>query len=352
MAAQLRENDKLVAAANRRLADLARQRALAESALDTLNTQSARTAGRIEARQKQLAAQLYREYVHGEPDTLGDVLRGEDPGQSTRDRYYLALVSQAQTRALGDLKQDLQEKQRLATAAAEKRGELGRIEQDQAAGRAALLARQHERQELLAHIGQRIQTQKKEIETLKASEQRLTRLIENLARQKPHSAPSPRPGRKPGAGTEPGVPPPPPLRSADISTARGAFAAQKGRLRLPVQGEIAGRFGSPRGEGSVWKGLFIRAAEGVEVHAVAAGRVAFADNLRGFGNLIIIDHGDGFLSVYGNNRNLLRTTGQEVKAGEPVAAVGASGGAGESGLYFELRYQGQPFDPLKWMAPR
>ena len=88
------------------------------------------------------------------------------------------------------------------------------------------------------------------------------------------------------------------------------------------------------------------------MHAVAAGRVVFADWLRGFGNLMILDHGDGLLSVYGNNETLLRGVGDVVQAREVISAVGSTGGSQDSGLYFELRYQGKPFDPLAWLGPR
>jgi len=141
-----------------------------------------------------------------------------------------------------------------------------------------------------------------------------------------------------------------PVREADTSGTTGTFASQRGKLILPVKGTLAGRFGAPRPEGGTWKGLFIRAGEGGEVRAVAAGRVVFADWLRGFGNLLIIDHDDGFLSVYGNNQSLLRQPGDETRGGEVVATVGNSGGNPESGLYFELRHRGQVFDPMKWVA--
>jgi septal ring factor EnvC (AmiA/AmiB activator) len=143
------------------------------------------------------------------------------------------------------------------------------------------------------------------------------------------------------------------VKNHDPGNVGGAFAALRGQLRLPVKGTIAGRFGSPRAEGGAsWKGIFIRAAEGAEVKAVAGGAVVFSDWLRGFGNLLIIDHGDDFLSVYGNNESLLATVGASVKGGESVATVGNSGGNPDSGLYFELRHRGQPFDPLKWASNR
>jgi septal ring factor EnvC (AmiA/AmiB activator) len=130
----------------------------------------------------------------------------------------------------------------------------------------------------------------------------------------------------------------------------GNFARQKGSLRLPVRGPVAGRFGSPRDGGGTWHGLFIRAGAGNDVKAVAGGRVVFAEWMRGFGNLMIVDHGDSYLSIYGNNDSLLKQVGQAVKGGETVATVGNSGGNQESGLYFELRHKGQPIDPMKWAS--
>jgi septal ring factor EnvC (AmiA/AmiB activator) len=128
-------------------------------------------------------------------------------------------------------------------------------------------------------------------------------------------------------------------------------------MALPVSGDVTARFGSPRrveGAGTVptWKGLFIRAPLGTEVRAVAPGQIVFADWLRGFGNLMVIDHGDGYLSVYGNNESLLRNVGDSVAVGDSIASVGNTGGNEQTGLYFELRFQGRPFDPLKWIAAR
>ena len=129
------------------------------------------------------------------------------------------------------------------------------------------------------------------------------------------------------------------------------FSTLRGSLRLPVRGELAGRFGSPRTEGGVAaKGLFIRAAEGEQVRAIGAGRVVYADWMRGFGNLLIVDHGGGYLTIYGNNESVLKAVADPVRTGDVVATVGATGGSPESGLYFETRRQGKPFDPLKWIS--
>ncbi|WP_385918814.1 murein hydrolase activator EnvC family protein [Uliginosibacterium paludis] len=101
-----------------------------------------------------------------------------------------------------------------------------------------------------------------------------------------------------------------------------------------------------------WHGVFIKAESGVEVRAVAAGKVVFADWLRGFGNVVILDHGEGYMTVYGNNDSLLRNPGDTVRTAEALATVGSSGGQDESGLYFEIRHRGQPQDPAKWMAAK
>jgi septal ring factor EnvC (AmiA/AmiB activator) len=143
-------------------------------------------------------------------------------------------------------------------------------------------------------------------------------------------------------------------RNDDVPDASlsGQFEKLRGRLRLPVRGDVVGRFGSPRGEGGSWRGVFIRAGEGTTVHAVAPGKVVFADWLRGFGNLVIVDHGSQYLSIYGNNQSILKHVGDSISSGDVIANVGATGGQSESGLYFELRFRGAPFDPLKWTALR
>ena len=132
-----------------------------------------------------------------------------------------------------------------------------------------------------------------------------------------------------------------------------AFSRLRGQLALPVRGELSGRFGSPRSDsGSTWKGVFVAAKAGEAVRAVAAGRVVYADWLRGFGNLLIIDHGESYISLYGYNETLLKRVGDDIGGGEAVATVGNSGGGEDSGLYFELRHQGKPFDPLSWVRGR
>ncbi|MRR52079.1 MAG: peptidase M23, partial [Rhodocyclaceae bacterium] len=316
-----------------------------------LDAQSKEISARSAAQQQMLGRLLRHQFARGEADALRLLLAGEDPNQNARDRHFLTLLSQTRAEIIGKLREAQVEKQQLAVAAKERQFELEKIEARQKEQREGLVAQQKQRQAMLVKIADRIRGQRKELGALKRDEQRLTNLIAQLAKiaSRPKKAKAQRPASN-------GRSEPPRLHNEHVPQPGGDgsdFAALKGRLRLPVKGDIANRFGTPRAEGgATWKGLFIRAGEGSEVRTVASGRVVFSDWLRGFGNLLIVDHDDGYLSVYGNNQSLYRQPGDTVKAGEAIAAAGNSGGNAESGLYFELRFQGQAFDPLKWVSLR
>jgi len=356
VADQLKDAESAISSANRKLRELGERRSTLQGEIGQLEQQSATLGQQIEAQQKHLSGLLYRHFLHGDTDSLQLVLSGEDPNRIAQDQYFLTQLSKAKAQMLGKLRDALAEKKRLAEARRDKAEQLAAIEKQQQESRAALLSKQKERQAVLARIADKIKSQRKEIDTLKANEQRLGKLIENLARLAAQARSQPKaveskPGKDSGKPAKAG----PSLHNdaTPESGFSGVFASLKGKLRLPLRGEVTGRFGSPRAEGgTTWKGLFIRSPEGSEVKAVAPGKVVFSDWLRGFGNLLIVDHGDGYLSIYGNNQSLFKETGQIVKSGETIAAAGNSGGQGESGLYFELRHQGQPFDPLKWASLR
>ena len=344
---QLRGTESAISDANRRLRELSAARSEVQGELAALEQQTQRLLRQTDSQQQHLSTLMFRHYVRGDADALQTLIAGRDPNQAARDHYFLTQLSRAKAELIGDLRTASAEKKRLADAAREKSDKLAAIERQQQFERAGLLAQRHQRQAMLAKVADRIKAQRREIGALKRDEQRLGKLIEGLARLAVAKPSKPGRDRTAGRGALRNE------RTPDPTAAGGAFAAQKGRLRLPVKGEIAGRFGAPRAEGgATWKGIYIRAAEGAEVHAVAPGRVVFSDWLRGFGNLLILDHGDDFLSVYGNNESLLLQAGDNASAGAAIATVGNSGGNPQSGLYFELRYQGQAFDPLKWASLR
>lgn len=337
---QLRETESAISHANRRLHALGTARGEVQAELGELDWQTRRLLRQTDAQQHQLSRLMFRHYLGGDADALQLLIAGRDPNEAARDRHFLTLLSRAKAELIAGLRTAAAERKRLAEAARAKNEELAGIEQQQQAERAGLLAQRQQRQAMFVKVADRIKAQRRELGALRRDEQRLARLIDGLARL----------AVRPKAGP---AKPPRVERTPDPAGASGAFAALRGKLRLPVKGEIAGRFGMPRAEGgATWKGVYIRAAEGAQVQAVAAGRVVFADWLRGFGNLLILDHGDGFLSVYGNNESLLLEAGENAAAGAAIATVGNSGGNPQSGLYFELRHQGQAFDPLKWASLR
>ncbi|MGJ7548106.1 murein hydrolase activator EnvC family protein [Pseudomonas alloputida] len=141
-----------------------------------------------------------------------------------------------------------------------------------------------------------------------------------------------------------------PLVSSDGASYGGAFSAARGKLPWPVNGRLLARFGDARGSDAraKWDGVMISASPGTQVRAVHGGRVVFADWLRGAGLLVILDHGNGYLSLYGHNQSLLKSAGDIVKAGEAISTVGDSGGQDSAGLYFAIRQQGRPTDPSQW----
>ena len=340
---QLREAESAISTVNRRLHELAGENANLKAELAELDAQGQRLDRQGGAQQDQLARVLNRQFVGGDSEALKLLLSGHDPNQAARDRYFLTQLARAKAELIQRLRAAAEEKRRLAETVRERQAQLAAVERQQQENRAQLLERKKQRQTRLAAIADRLKAQRREIDSLRRDEQRMSRLIEGLIRIAA--------ARKPKAGGAPkgGGRPSPRLKNHDPGNVGGAFAALRGRLRLPVKGSIAGRFGTPRPEGgAVWKGLFIRAAEGAEVKAVAEGTVVFSDWLRGFGNLLVIDHGDDFLSVYGNNESLLAAVGAGVRNGQSVATVGNSGGNPESGLYFELRHRGLAFDPMKW----
>jgi len=143
---------------------------------------------------------------------------------------------------------------------------------------------------------------------------------------------------------------PGPLVSSAGESFGGPFASARGKLPWPVDGRLLARFGETRGDDTraKWDGVMISAAAGSQVHAVHGGRVVFADWLRGAGLLVILDHGNGYLSLYGHNQTLLKSAGDVVKAGESISTVGNSGGQDTPALYFAIRQQGRPSDPAQW----
>ncbi len=300
-----------------------------------MRAQSAALAERRSALERSLARRqaaigrmLAARQAGGAPDALRVALSGQDPSAASRTLHYAGYVSRAAAALLSDYRAGIAEAEQLGRDAEAKRARLRALEQASRADRDKILVERRARRRVLAQLAAELRQSRREIKVLRADATRLARLVEAL-------------GRVISARVE---------RVPQPDSRNEAFSALRGRLSLPVRGELIGRFGAPRGAaGTEAKGVFIRAPEGQPVRAIARGQVVYADWMRGFGNLLIVDHGEAYLSIYANNESLLKQVGQSVAIGEPIATTGASGGNEETGLYFELRHLGRAFDPLRWV---
>jgi septal ring factor EnvC (AmiA/AmiB activator) len=343
----LRESERAISDAGRELRALEAESQAAQEELKALSAKRRGLGDGVARQQAALGRVLAARYASGAPDAMRDVLRvalsGSDPNDAARDLHYLGILSRAAARLLGTFRASAAELEAVTQAVREKAARLEEIEAGKRTEREKIVAESRERKLVLDRLAGDIRASRREIKGLVADESRLARLVEEIGKvlsAKPGAGYARR-GRR-GVAAEK-VPEP------DANGGDSAFSRLRGKLRLPIRGELVGRFGGQRSEGGgSSKGVFIRSAEGQPVRAVAAGRVVFADWMRGFGNLLIVDHGETYLSVYGNNETLLKQPGDAVAPGEPVATVGSTGGSAETGLYFELRYLGKAFDPLRW----
>jgi septal ring factor EnvC (AmiA/AmiB activator) len=403
----LSSSEAAISDANRKLRDLSQQQSDAQTQLTQINSQRAGTVATIGSQQEALSRMLREQYLHGADDPYKLLFSGDNPNRIARDFEYLGYISRAQAELLTELHLSVAQMEDLSHQAAQRTQQLDAINTEQVAQRAELLKDQETRRATLAAISQKLASQRAEAGNLERDDARLSRVVDELsklierqakdradraerariAQQKMRDAARLEEQRRAQAAQDNALQPPKPEHAppeekpAVVAESHGSssagpqaspqgsqaashdevaladfdghFPRLKGALKLPVKGELLAHFGSARaGGGPTWKGIFIEAPEGSDVHAVAPGRVVFAEWLRGFGNLLIIDHGDQYLSIYGNNESLLKQPGDVVQAGELVATAGNSGGNPETGLYFELRYQGKPFDPLTWTGGR
>ncbi len=250
-----------------------------------------------------------------------------DPARVGRALSYSRYLANARAERLRALGQTATELAALDAELESARTELEALQQRLEGENTDLERARAERTRVLAGLRDRIRDKHRELERLRADQDRLGRFAEGLQAGLAQGASAPPPEPSPETGLE------------------GVGQA----LALPVAARVRARYGQPKlGEELRWNGLLLAAAEGEPVHAVYRGRVVYSDWFRGFGLLLIVDHGGGYMSLYGHNGLLLKQPGEWVETGEPIAQVGTTGGLGEPGLYFEIRHQGEPRDPLIW----
>jgi septal ring factor EnvC (AmiA/AmiB activator) len=319
----LREAETAIAATVGELRSIDAQLATRQQELAALENERTALANRLKAQREDLAVLLRSAYVLGRNEELKLLLQQENVDAIARVLAYHRYFQRARVdridglmtdlRQLADLQQAIGIKSAQLTAQrAEREGEVRQLED-----------RRGERETLLAGLDARLQDQQARLAVMARDEKGLLDLLEGL-RDVFADIPSQLDGAEP-------------------------FASLRGRMNLPVRGKVSTRFGGADESGRRISGLLIRADSGSEVHAIARGRVAYADWLKGYGMLLIIDHGDGYMSLYGYNDALRKEIGDWVSAGDTIATSGTSGGQKSPALYFELRLQGKPINPKSWL---
>ena len=309
--------------------------------------------------QRLIAIQARAAYQSGRQEYVKLLLNQQNPEKFSRTLTYYDYLSQARLEQLSAFNETLRQlanvEQEIVTYQTQLQVQKASLDERHA----KLAEARKERQQALAKLNSEFSNRDQRLKARQQEQAELGRVLktieETLARQAREAeearkralaaqqAEQARPGSQ-----QPSQPSGPLVSSGAVYG--GPFASARGKLPWPVDGRLVARYGTPRGGDArtKWDGVLIGAPAGSQVRAVHGGRVVFADWLRGAGLLVILDHGNGYLSLYGHNQSLLKNAGDLVKAGEPIATVGSSGGQDSSALYFAIRQNGRPSDPAQW----
>jgi len=295
--------------------------------LNKLNKRRKQLRANLQIQRVNLARQIRAAYTIGQQEYIKILLNQQDPAAVSRTLTYYDYFNGARLERIQSIDARLTDLQTVEQKIKRKKTKLEQNRLEQNREKNQLEKNRGQRSKVLAKLNQQMQTKGKRLSLMLEDQRRLQRLLNRLADEPTDFTP--------GLLTEQGE--------------RKAFAQLRGKLVWPSRGRLTNRYGSRRKVGKLkWQGVMIKAPEGTDVAAISHGRVAFSDWLRGFGLLTIIDHGDGYMSLYGGNQSLYKEVGDWVEAGEVIASVGNSGGNKNTALYFEIRYKGKPTNPLKW----
>jgi septal ring factor EnvC (AmiA/AmiB activator) len=326
LSAELRDAELGVQAARRQLEELRAQRIASESRLRELEREQARREGELAAERSALAGELRAAYVNGREEQLKLLLNQQDPASFGRMLAYYGYFGRARADRIGNIRDKLEH---LALVREKIAGESERLQglearQEQELG--TLKGAQEKRTKAVASIDSQIKSRGGELKRLQSEARSLEKLITQLRKA---------------------------LENVPVAK-QAPFEPLRGKLPWPVQqGTVLARFGQPRAGGSLrWQGMLIGTDRGARVRAPFAGRVVYADWLPGMGLMIVLDHGGGYMSLYGHNEEVFRKVGDPVAAGDVIGAVGDTGGHDRPALYFEVRRGREPVNPENWLKRR
>ncbi len=325
LAAELEAAELEIARQREKLADIEERKRDANRRKAALDDQLAASRKALDEETGALAAQVRAAYLSGGQERLRLLLNQRDPAALGRLMVYYRYLNARRAATVAGVRARVTALNRVVEAIAVEQQRLADLADERYAELTTLGAAQDSRSKLMAELRREMEQQGKEVERLAQQEQDLTRLIAELTSI---------------------------LSDYPISSEE-PFSELKGRLTWPIAGTLLHDFGQPRAGGDLkWNGVVLAAPRGREVRAVYHGRVAFADWLAGMGLLVIVDHGEGFMTLYGYNETVLKDAGDWVAPGDVIATVGESGGQNQAGLYFELRRGTRPIDPADWVKRR
>jgi septal ring factor EnvC (AmiA/AmiB activator) len=325
LAAELQEVEVAISEQRMRIAEIDREQRATTKKKEALDANLAEREAHLDKESVALAAQVRAAYQSGSQEKIRLLLNQRDPAMLGRLMAYYQYLNDYRAENIEAVIAEIRELDVLRAQIAAEAARLGELAKTRYAELTRLNLSQEERATLLASLREKIKSEGQEVERLAAQEKDLTRLIAELTSI---------------------------LSDYPISSEQ-PFSEHKGKLTWPVAGALMHDFGQPRVGGNMkWNGVVLAAPRGREVRAVYHGRVAFADWLAGMGLLVIVDHGEGYMTLYGYNETILKNAGDWVAPGDVIATVGDSGGQSEAGLYFELRSGTQPVNPRRWITRR
>lgn len=317
---KLQQSDKALsdAANEMRATEQQRQQLIARE--QQLIKQQTELEQSLQQQQKLLASQLKSAYSLGQHDYTRMLLNQQDSGKLERVLSYYQYFNRARMQQLAELNSTISQLQQVLSELSEKQQQLAQtltvLQQQQQ----QLLGAKTEQQQAVGRLQAMLKQQGRQLDYLRQNEASLQNKLEELR------------------------------RLAQQARELTGLAKNKGKLTWPLQGSVLQRFGESRQGGISSRGILIQSTAGQTVKAIADGQVIYADWLKGYGWVIVLDHGAGFMSLYGHNQNLLKKPGTRISAGEIIALAGSSGGQSSAGLYFEIRNKGEAVNPLQWLS--
>lgn len=353
--AQLKAQEQAIAAATRALRETENSLAQLNRQISAMNASIAKLEKQKASQERNLAAQLDASFRQGQHTGIQLILSGEESQRGQRLQAYFGYLNQARQETIAQLRQTREEVASQKAELEEKQSEQQTLLYEQQAQQAKLEQARNERKKTISGLESSIQQGQNQLSEMRQNESRLRNSIARAeaaakARAEREAREAEQVRNKQQEASRKGTTYKPTESEQSLMSRTGGLGSPRGQAYWPVRGSLLHRYGEQLQDELRWKGIVIGASEGTEVKAIADGRVILADWLQGYGLVVVVEHGKGDMSLYGYNQSALVSVGTQVRAGQPIALVGNSGGQGRPSLYFEIRRQGQAVNPQPWLG--